>query len=138
MEHDHGTHFLFHPVLVHFPIAFYVLELILLIFWVVRQDQSYLRFALFSFRWGYGLMIATMIAGVMDAGGFDEIVGQVRTHALAASSVFILYTIRAFFWRYGKKEAKSYALTHLLFAAAGNILIAVTGYFGGVLVYGIT
>ena len=80
-------------------------------------------------------MIAAMIAGLIDAGGIDHITGGVRTHFLAAASVFTLYTVRAFFWRFAKAEDKSYQLTHLLFAASGNILVAITGYFGGMLVY---
>ena len=128
--------FLFHPILVHFPIAFYFLEFFLLVLWRAKRDENYLRFSLFSFRLGYGFMIAAMVAGLIDAGGIDHITGRVRTHFLAAASVFALYTMRAFFWRFAKKNDKHYQLTHLLFAASGNILVAITGYFGGVLVYG--
>lgn len=136
MEHEHGLHFLFHPILVHFPIAFYFLELVLLLFWIKKTDPVYLRFAFFSFRTGYIFMILAMIAGVVDAGGPDDIQGRVRTHFFAAVSVFILYTIRAFFWRFAKAEDQHYKTAHLLFAFAGNILVALTGYFGGILVYG--
>lgn len=128
--------FLIHPVLVHFPIAFYFLELVLLLFWIARQDLSYLRFALFSFRAGYVFMILTVIAGFVDAGGFAHITGRVRTHVFAAASVFTLYTVRALFWRFARADEKSYPLTHILFALAGNLLVAITGYFGGMLVYG--
>lgn len=128
--------FLVHPILVHFPIAFYFLELVLLLFWIAKQDPNYLRFALFSFKSGYVFMILAIIAGFVDAGGFDHITGRVRTHFFAASSVFALYTVRAFFWRFAKADEKFYQPTHVLFALAGNLLVAITGYFGGVLVYG--
>ena len=124
-----------HPTLVHFPIAFYFLELILLLYWLKKKDGSYLNFARFTFRLGYIFMILAMIAGFIDAGGIAGIQGRVRTHFFAAASVFILYTIRAFFWRFGKVENVSYKQTQLLFALAGNILVALTGYFGGLLVY---
>ncbi len=136
MGQEHGLHFLFHPVLVHFPIAFYFLELILLLFWIRKQDQTYLRFALFSFKLGYCFMILAMVAGVIDAGGPNDIQGRVRTHFFGAASVFALYTVRAFFWRFAKTEDRHYQVTHLLFALAGNILVALTGYLGGILVYG--
>lgn len=125
-----------HPIAVHFPIAFYFLELILLLFWLASKDEHYLRFALFSFRLGYLSMVLAMIAGLVDAGGFANITGGVRTHFLAALSVFILYTLRALFWRFGNRLDRHYRLTHVLFAGAGNILVCLTGYFGGLLVYG--
>ena len=129
-------HFLFHPIAVHFPIALYFLELLLLIFWLAKNDVHYLKFASFVFKVAYISMIIAMAAGLYDTGGFDGIEGGVRTHFFAALSVFSLYTIRAFFWRYGKPEQNHYRMTQILFAAAGNILIAITGYFGGLLVYG--
>ena len=136
MEQEHELNFLFHPILVHFPIAFYFLEFVLLLFWLAKQDESYLKFALFSFKSGYFFMILAMIAGLRDAGGFGEITGRVRTHALAAASVFAIYTARACFWRFGKTEDRFYKLTHILFVVVGNLLVALTGYFGGLLVYG--
>ena len=136
MGEGHETHFLFHPILIHFPIAFYFLELVLLLLWKFRREESYLRFALFSFQMGYGFMIVTAIAGLVDTGGLGHITGRVRTHALAAVTILILYTVRALFWRFGKAQDRHYSTTHVLFALAGNILVAVTGYFGGLLVYG--
>ena len=127
--------FLIHPILVHFPIDFYFLELVLLVRWVRTHDPNHLSFALFSFQMGYLFMVLAILAGLIDAGGFAHITGRVRTHFLAAATVFGFYTLRIFFWRFGKADATSYPLSHLLFAASGNILVAITGYFGGLLVY---
>ncbi|OGW87145.1 MAG: hypothetical protein A3A81_06370 [Omnitrophica bacterium RIFCSPLOWO2_01_FULL_45_10b] len=127
--------FVVHPIFVHFPIAFYLLELILLFFWLVKKEEYYFNFALFAFRIGYSSMIIAMIAGFIDTDGFEHIQGRVRTHFISALTVFTLYTLRAFFWRFGRKDERHYRLTHLLLAAAGNILVALTGYFGGMLVY---
>lgn len=134
--HDYGLHILFHPVFVHFPIAFYFLELILLIFWFVKRDPNYLRFARFSFRSGYLFMLVAIVAGLIDAGGINGIVGHVRPHVYAAASVFVLYTARACFWRFAREEQEFYKHAQLLSALVGNILVALTGYFGGVIVYG--
>ncbi|MBI1977734.1 MAG: DUF2231 domain-containing protein [Candidatus Omnitrophica bacterium] len=124
-----------HPIAVHFPIAFYFLELILLTFWLAKKDEGYLRFARFSFRLAYLGMILAMIAGLIDVGGIQNITGKVRTHVIAALSVFILYTVRAFYWRFAKIGDRHYAMTHFLFSLSGNMLIAMAGYFGGMLVY---
>ena len=127
-----------HPMLVHFPIAFYFLELILLCGWAKRRDENYLNFARFTFRLGYLFMILAIVMGFLDAGGIPGIQGRVRTHFFSAASVFVLYTIRAFFWRFGNVQDPSYQKTQLLFALTGNILVVMTGYFGGLLVYGST
>lgn len=135
---DHSMHdhtFLFHPMLVHFPIAFYFLELLLLIFWVSKRDEAHLRFARFSFKTGYAFMIFAMMAGLKDVGGIGNITGAVRTHVFAALSVFLFYTIRAFLWRSFEPNKPSFRWTHILGALIGNILVAITGYFGGVLVF---
>ena len=124
-----------HPILVHFPIAFYFLEFVFLLYWIKKQDKNFLDFARFVFRLGYIFMVVAMIFGFHDAGGVAGIQGRVRNHFMAAASVFLFYTARAFFWRFGKVEEASYKQTQLLFAFAGNILVAITGYFGGLLVY---
>ena len=122
----------FHPLFVHFPIAFYFLEFLLLVFFVAKRDPSYLRFALFAFRLGYLFMITAMIAGYIDAGG---IVPRVRFHFFSALSVFTVYTSRAFYWHFGKTDHPMYFPTQLASAAVGNLLVALTGYFGGRLVF---
>ena len=125
-----------HPILVHFPIAFYALELILLWLWYSKKDPVHLRFARFSFRLGYVMMILAMGGGLIDVKGIENITGEVRTHVIAALTVFGLYTLRAFYWRFAKVENQHYALSHLLLALSGNLLVVITGYFGGMLVYG--
>ena len=64
-------HIVFHPPLVHFPIAFYCLELLLLLFWQAKKDPAHLRFARFSFKLGYLFMLAAIVAGLKDAGGLS-------------------------------------------------------------------
>lgn len=130
------TQGLFHPAAVHFPIAFYVLEFLLLIFWAVKRDGAYERFALFTFRLGYLAMLAAIGSGLYDAGGFSGIAGKVKPHFFAALSVFIWYTARALFWRFGKKESSAYAKIQLAGAAIGTGLVLLTGFFGGEVVYG--
>jgi len=103
---------------------------------MVKQDLEYRRFALFSFRLGYMFMIVTIISGLIDAGGFSNIVGDVRNHFFAAMSVFIIYTIRAFYWRFASGDYKYSPSMNVMQAVAGNILVAFTAYFGGILVYG--
>ena len=129
------TEFHFHPPLVHFPIAFYFLELVLLLFWLAKQDPAYRRFARFSFQLGYLLMIAAMIAGYVDSGGHFPPPKPVRPHALTALAVFGLYTLRWGYWQWAREDQKFYRGILLLGAIAGTILVTLTGFLGGDLVY---
>ena len=123
---------LFHPPLVHFPIAFFVLEFILLGLWFRRGDPAYRRFALFSFRLGYGLILPTMIAGLVDAQGLPP---MVRPHFLSALSLFLLSTVRAFQWRFQRREGRKGAAFLLAGSLLTCLVVGVTGYFGGKLAF---
>lgn len=123
---------LFHPPVVHFPIAFFVLEFILLGLWLRRGDPAYRRFALFSFRLGYGLIIPTMIAGLVDAKGLPPVV---RPHFVSALSLFLVSTGRAFQWRFQKGEGSKEVVFLLAGALLACLLVGVTGYFGGKLAF---
>ena len=128
--------FPFHPPLVHFPIAFYFLELVLLILWAAKKDEHYRRFALFTFRLGYLAMMAAMLAGLKDTGGIEGLGGKVRPHFYAAMTVFCFYTLRAIFWKFGKENSTRYAFLLIASAVLGNFLVTLAGFLGGRLVYG--
>ena len=125
-------HLVFHPPLVHFPIAFYCLELLLLLFWQARKDPAYLRFARFSFNLGYLFMLAAIAAGLKDAGGLSGITGKVRPHFYSAAAVFVVYTARAFVWKFAPKENSKVQLAGALF---GTAVVLLTAFLGGEIVY---
>lgn len=128
--------FLIHPIAIHYPIAFYFLELLLLLIWMFKNDPKYLQFASFAFKAAFIGMIIAMAAGLYDVNGFENIQGRVKTHFIWALSVLSIQTLRAIFWRFGKPEQAHYRATQILFSAAGFILVTITAYFGGLLVYG--
>ncbi|MBI4115724.1 MAG: hypothetical protein HY447_04015 [Candidatus Omnitrophica bacterium] len=130
----HVTQILFHPMLVHFPIAFYFLELLLLVFWTAKRDEAYHRFARFSFKLGYLFMIAAMVAGYIDAGG--SITSKIKPHFFSALSVFTVSTLRALFWRFGSREKSFYQPIQLTGTLVTNFLVAITGDLGGNIVFG--
>ena len=125
---------LYHPIFVHFPIAFYALELGLLFFWIKKCDEVYRRFALLSFKLGYGLMLAVMLTGLVDAKIWSGIHGLAAQHFYAAIIVFVVYTLRAFCWKAAPDNGCS-PKVHLAGAILGNILVGWTAYCGGRLVY---
>lgn len=125
-----------HPMLVHFPIAFYFLELLFLIQWIRKKDGAYLRFAKLVFALGFVFMIPALITGYRDAGGFSQIHGVVQSHFIGACSVLGLSVFRAVYWKMGKESSPRYSVYQVAGALAGNILVAITGFYGGMLVYG--
>ena len=126
----------FHPIAVHFPIAFYFLELLLLLLWKAKHDAEKLRFARFAFSAGYLGMLAALIAGWIDAGGTTHLHGDLLTHFLLASGVFLFYSLRAIYWRKAKSDARNFALILLSGSIAGCLLVTAAAFWGGKLVYG--
>ena len=127
----------YHPMLVHFPIALYVLEAVLLIFWAVKKDTAFRRFALFVFRAGYLTMIAAWITGYFEGGGLPDILKYERleNHFTAATTLLIFYTLRAGVWKGIKPGSAADHWIHLAGALIGCVIVAVTGYFGGLMVH---
>ena len=120
---------------VHFPIAFYFLELVLLVLWSVKEEKEYQRFAEFSFWIGYLFMLIAMAAGLLDAGGLGGIRGAVKRHVTGVLVVFSIYTVRAVFYWAVKKEPQKYRFIKLAGAALGNAAVAYAAFLGGLVVY---
>jgi len=124
-----------HPMLVHFPIAFYFLELVLLVLWSVKEEREYQRFTEFSFWIGYFFMLMAMAAGIFDAGGLEGIRGAVKRHAIGVLVVFTIYTARAVFYRVVRREPEKYRFIRLAGAILGNAAVAYAAFLGGLVVY---
>ena len=120
---------------VHFPIAFYFLELVLVSAWVLKKDESYGRFSRISFFFGYLFMLASLVSGWVAAGGWGHIEGMVRKHFLMALAVFIFYSVRGMHVWLTNSGSWQFRRIQLAGAFMGNILIGYTAYLGGVLVY---
>ena len=122
-------------MLVHFPIAFYFLELLLTAAWVFKNDESYKRFAEIAFSVGYFFMLVSLASGYITAGGWPHIQGIARKHFLAAGSVFIFYSARFLYKRFADSKSGVFQKVQIAGAVIGNILVAYTAYLGGLLVY---
>ena len=126
--------FFFHPAFVHFPIAFYFLETGLLIAWSRTGNDAYYRFAAMVLGWGYIFMLLSMCTGLMNAGGFQGLKGKVAVHFYAALALFGFYTLHLMsLWRSGARYCRSHFYVGV--SVLGNILVALTAYCGGRLVY---
>jgi len=131
MAYSHPLKIMLHPIFVHFPIAFYFLELVLIILWITKEDSEYRRFSYFVFWVGYAFMLVAMTAGLFDAGGLAGIRGVVKRHVTAALVVFGVFTARAVFYWATRKEPEKYRLVKLAGALIGNAAVAYAGFLGG-------
>ena len=125
----------FHPAYAHFPIAFYFLEMGLLIGWATQGDQSYHFFSELAFELGYKFMLLTMLTGVVAAGGFEGIVGGVARHFYYAIALFFFYSARRFYARKADVHTPYYPWLQLAGSIVGCLLMAWVAFYGGKLVY---
>ena len=120
---------------VHFPIAFYALELLLISLWIRKHNEEYKRFARFAFWLGYFLMLAALATGYLDAGGWQKITGAVRRHFFSAMTVLTIYSLRACYWRWGSENGPHHQRIQWLGALVSYSAVVVTAFFGGLLVH---
>ena len=131
---DHVIDILYHPYLVHFPIAFFFLEGYLVLLWKITSKDKYEEFSYLTLRLGVITSVITMISGYIDAGGINP---MVKTHFLFALSVFILNIIR---WILKKKYGQEVwtgclAYLYVLMLLVSMALVGIVGHLGGKLVF---
>ncbi len=127
---------LIHPIIVHFPVAFYFLELFLIGLWLLKHDEQYRDFSLLVFRLSFIAMIAAILTGLIDTGGWDGIQGKVRPHFYGAVVMGALQSLRALYWYLGKPHSRREAWICFFSALLGCAAVVYTGYYGGEIVYG--
>jgi len=128
--------FYYHPIFVHFPIAFFFLEILLLIFWGVRKKKLYFRLSIFALNLGYIGLILTMVTGIIDAGGFSDLIGgPLQKHFLTSTITFLVYTFRVLYLRKKASVLSSLTKGHIIRAILGFALVMLASLFGGELVY---
>jgi uncharacterized membrane protein len=126
--------YLFHPYIVHFPIALFMLEAFLIVLWSARKDEVYERFSFFALKAALFVMPFVMVAGALDAGG---LVPRVQRHAVFAFSLLVVSVVR-FIFRFKVGPALwqgRWKTLYLVLVLVSVVLTIFTGHFGGKLVY---
>lgn len=125
-----------HPVLVHFPIAFFFLEAVLLLRWFMGKNPAHKTFALFVFKLAYVSLPLVIAAGIADAGGFSGITGAVKAHFISGILLFAFSTVRALYWKFGRETSTAHPFWLVGGSAVEVLLVLWAGFLGGGLVYG--
>ena len=100
-----------------------------------RGKFIYHRFAVFAFGVGYLFMMASFITGLVDSGGFGQMGAAVWTHFYMAAALLVFYTVRTLYLKFADAQDRYHAALQIGGAVIGNILVIITAYLGGKLVY---
>ena len=123
----------FHPAYVHFPIAFYFLELGLLIGWQAQGDESLHHFSDIALEAGYWSMLVAMLMGLITAGGLAGIRGKVVIHAYSALGLFAFYSFRRVYARKADVHTAHYPWMRIGGSVLGCALVLWVAYWGGLI-----
>ena len=118
----------FHPAFVHFPIAFYFLEMGLLIGWATQGNQSFHYFSELAFELGYKFMLLTMLTGFVASGGFSGITKNVARHFYIAIALFLFYSLRRIYTRKADIYTRYYVWLQLGGSILGCLLTALVAF----------
>ena len=121
---------LFHPLLIHFPIAFFFLEAMLVVLWLRRKEEMHEKFSYFTLKLTVALMPFVMFAGLKDANGLPP---MVRTHFYFATALFVNSAARLLVrWKSGPGLwTGKYRTIYSVWVFLGLALTVLVGYLGG-------
>ena len=127
-----------HPAVVHFPIAFYLLGVLLTAGTLWRRAPDYERFAYWSFvlaRVGVGV---AALFGLVDQAGLspgDPRRDTINNHITGGVALFILNGLVVYYrFRWNNVLAGPRRWQYLGLMAAGVAALTLTGFWGGELV----
>jgi len=129
----------FHPMFVHFPIALYLLGVLLTLGYLWRRVPDYERFAYWAFVLSWIGVAVAALAGLVDLGGLApadarrDAINQHITSGVALLIINGLLVYSRFRWPDVLTSPRRWA--YLALMAAGAVVVVLTGWLGGKLVY---
>lgn len=125
---------LLHPMLVHFPIAFFILEFFLLLLWHFLDHSSYRDFAKLSFQLGVFFLLLSALSGYRDSGGLRQMSGEISRHFKFAALLLISSIAKAASEFFGPSFFKGKAVL-VSWSSVNVLLVSITAFWGGWIVY---
>ena len=117
-----------HPLLLHLPIGFYALFLLLVIGW--SDVKSFRKTSKFLIQLTAFLIALTALAGVLLSreGGYDEAI--LKRHLVLGTIMSVVTMLLSQFNKYLQHRY------YKIYVALGMLILMVTGHFGAVLTHG--
>jgi uncharacterized membrane protein len=128
-----------HPLVVHFPIALYLLGVLLTLGYLWRGAADYERFAYWSFTLSWLGVVVAALVGLIDLGSLapdDPRRPVVNNHITAGVALLILNGLVVYYrFRWPGVLTGSLRWQYLALVAAGTVALVISGWLGGELVY---
>lgn len=128
-----------HPMFVHFPIALYLLGVLLTLGYLWRRTPGYERFAYWAFVLAWIGVIVAALAGLIDLGSLapdDPRRDAINRHITSGVALLIINGLLVYFrFRWPDVLTSSRRWAYLALMAGGVVAVVLTGWLGGKLVY---
>ena len=127
-----------HPMTVHFPIALYLLGVLLTIVYLWRGQADYERFAFLSFSLSWLATVVASVVGLFDQNQLeltDLRRQQVNPHITAVSLLIINGLLLYMRLRWPTVLVTSRRWLYLGLMLLGVVAVVITGWLGGELVF---
>lgn len=127
-----------HPMTVHFPIALYLLGVLLTIGYLWRGQQDYERFAYWTFILSWLATIVASFVGLMDQSQIeldDPRRASVNPHITAGVALLIINGLLVYMRFRWADVLTRYRRLYLGLMLLGVVAVLATGWLGGELVY---
>lgn len=128
-----------HPMTVHFPIAFYLLGLLLTLIYLWRGNREVEQFAHWSFILSFISTIVASVVGLIDQSQLeinDPRRVTVNNHITASVALLIINGLLIYMrFRWSDVLSGKYRWTYLGLMALGVAAVLTTAWLGGELVF---
>lgn len=128
-----------HPMFVHFPIVLYLLGVLFTLGYLWRHTPEFERFAYWIFLLSWIGAAFAALAGLVDLGSLapdDARRDSINKHITSGVALLIINGLVVYFrFRWPDVLTSSRRWAYLALMAAGVVVVVVTGWLGGILVY---
>jgi len=128
----------FHPMTVHFPIAFYLLGVLLTAAYVWRGQPDFERFAYWSFILSWMMTLLASLSGLIDQSQLainDPRRNNVNNHITSGVALIILNGLLVYMRLRWPDVLASRRWPYLGLMLLGGVVVLATAWLGGELVY---
>jgi uncharacterized membrane protein len=129
----------FHPVVVHFPIALYLLGVLFSAGFLWRRSPDYDRFAYWAFVLAWISVGVAAVVGLVDMGALapgDPRRISLNNHITAGVGLLVINGLLVYYrFRWANVLTSARRWQYLALMAVGVVVLVITGWLGGDLVY---